>query len=231
MKKILIVDDKLNMLRMLQDVLTSDGYEIITADNGRNAIYTARHEQPDLILLDLMMPEMDGFEFLESYRKEASTPVIMLTAKHESESVVKGLALGADDYVTKPFDIGILKERIKAVLRRFDNSLEEVQVVKVKDLQLNQEMKEVKIKGTLLSLTRTEYLMIECFMLNPGRVYSRRDLLERIEGEAATSSERSVDVHIRNLRRKLEPDSGEPDYIETVFGVGYRLNRRWEKRV
>ena len=225
----LVVDDKLNMRRMLKDILEADGYDISTADNGQNALYTTRYEQPDLVLLDLMMPEMNGFEFLEVFRREATTPVIMLTAKNESDHVVKGLALGADDYVTKPFDVDVLKERIKAVLRRFESVREKNVNLKVKDLTLHQHSQEVYLKEDLLSLTRTEYLLLECFMLNPGRVFSRTNLLEQVEGDAIKSSERSVDVHIRNLRKKLELDPEEPSYIETVFGVGYRLNRRWQE--
>lgn len=226
MKTLLIVDDKLSLTRMLQDYLGSEGYRTIVADNGKNALYTARHAKPDLILLDLMMPEMDGFEFLKSYRQEADTPVIMVTASGYKENALVGLELGADDYITKPFDLEVLSARIKAVLRRYDKGAKIVPVLRMGDLELDQKLGTISKRGHEIILTKSEFALLQHLMEHPGRVFSRLELLEQLQERDSQSGERTVDVHIRKLRTKLEDDPTTPRYIETVFGTGYRFNRR-----
>lgn len=226
MKTLLIVDDKLSLTRMLQDYLGSEGYRTVVADNGKNALYTARHAKPDLILLDLMMPEMDGFEFLKSYRQEADTPVIMVTASGYKENALVGLELGADDYITKPFDLEVLSARIKAVLRRYDRGAKIVPVLRMGDLELDQKLGTISKRGHEIILTKSEFALLQHLMEHPGRVFSRLELLEQLQERDNQSGERTVDVHIRKLRTKLEDDPTTPLYIETVFGTGYRFNRR-----
>ena len=229
-KTILIVDDKLSLTRMLQDFLGSEGYRTVVADNGRNALYTARHAKPDLILLDLMMPEMDGFEFMETYRQEADVPVIMLTASSHKENALLGLELGADDYVTKPFDLEVLSARIAAVLRRYEKGQQAVRVLRAGELELDPELRRVRNASQEVSLTGAEYTLLHYLMAHPGRVFSRAELLKACQSNAKSGSERSVDVHMRNLRMKLEDNPKQPDHLETVFGAGYRFNRRRKDR-
>ena len=229
MKTILIVDDKLSLTRMLQDYLGQEGYRTTVADNGETALYTARHAKPDLILLDLMMPRMNGFEFMEAYRKEAQIPIIVITSQIEKENAIKGLELGADDYVTKPFDLDELSARVRAVLRRYETGPQVQRVLRVGDLELDHELGVVKKDGQPIALTRSEYALFHHLMRHPGKVFSREELLEHVEG-GSDSMERTVDVHIRKLRTKLEDDPARPVYLETVFGMGYRLNRRVAER-
>ena len=223
MKTILIVDDKLSLVRMLQDYLSSEGYRTVVADNGRTALYTARHAKPDLILLDLMMPEMDGYQFMDVYRQEALVPIIVLTSKLEKDSAIKSLELGADDYIVKPFDLDEVNARIRAVLRRYDRGHSVVRMVRIADLEMDPEQQLIRRGTDLLVLTRSEFGLLSHFMQNPGKTFSRTELLDCIDGGAAESLERTVDVHIRKLRVKL---GDSMDYIETVFGAGYRLSAR-----
>jgi DNA-binding response OmpR family regulator len=225
MKTILIVDDKLSLTRMLQDYLGQEGYRTTVADNGETALYTARHAKPDLILLDLMMPRMNGFEFMQTYRKEAQIPIIVITSQIEKENAIKGLEMGADDYLTKPFDLDELSARVRAVLRRYETGPQVQRVLRMGNLELDPEQSLVKKGGQPVSLTRSEYALFHHLMLYPGKVFSREELLAHIEG-GIESMERTVDVHIRKLRIKLEDDPARPVYLETVFGMGYRLNRR-----
>jgi DNA-binding response OmpR family regulator len=225
MKTILIVDDKASAQRLLADYLGENGFRTVTASNGREALFVARHEKPDLVLLDIMMPEMDGFEFMRFLRKERSTPVIMLTAKMEETDKVVGLELGADDYVTKPFGMAELVARIRAVLRRvYDDSLTTPDVLRVGDAALDKRARMVTIGTRKLEMTPSEFDLLTILMAAPGQVFSRADLLERLKGNSFENVERTVDVHIRNLRAKIEPDPGAPRYVQTVFGVGYRFS-------
>ncbi len=225
MKTILIVDDKLSLTRMLQDYLGQEGYATVVAENGQNALYMARHAKPDLILLDLMMPKLDGFGFMETFRQESATPIIVLTSRLEKENAIKGLEHGADDYITKPFDLDELVARIKAVLRRYEHGPNVVKMLRVGQLELDPELSLVKKAGKPIGLTRSEYGLLHQLMLHPGKVFTREELLEHIEGKAE-SMERMVDVHIFKLRAKIEEDPANPQYLETVYGMGYRLNRR-----
>lgn len=224
-KTILMVDDKANMRAMVRDYLTEENFRVVVAENGQQALYTARQEKPDLILLDIMMPKMDGYEFLRTYRKEQSTPVILITARLEETDKVLGLELGADDYVTKPFGMRELVARIRAVLRRSGHDLSADEIIRIGEVTINKGSHEVRVKGRTINLTRSEFDLLAFLMATPGRVYSRLDLLERLQGTTFEGVARTIDVHIRNLRTKIEEDPAHPRYIETVFGVGYRFHQ------
>ncbi|MFN8373860.1 MAG: response regulator transcription factor [Anaerolineae bacterium] len=224
MKTILIVDDKISAQRLLADYLSEKGYRTVVASNGREALFTARHEKPDLVLLDIMMPEMDGYEFMRHFRKERSTPVIMLTARLEETDKVIGLELGADDYVTKPFGMAELTARIRAVLRRVSEETLPPEVLRVGAVTLDKQTRLITVGTRKVELTPSEFDLLTILMASPGQVFSRAELLERLKGDTFENVERTVDVHIRNLRAKLEEDASHPQYILTVFGVGYRFN-------
>ena len=222
-KTILVVDDKANVRTLLREYLTEQGYRVVVAENGRLALFTARQENPDLILLDIMMPEMDGTDFMRVYRKEANTPIILLTAKLEETDKVLGLELGADDYVTKPFSMRELLARVRAVLRRTERDEPTDTMLKVADVVLDKNGRRVTVAGEEIDLTPSEYDLLLLLMSAPGRAISRIELLEHLQGTALEGAEKTVNVHIRNLRTKIEPDPSNPRYIETVFGVGYRF--------
>jgi DNA-binding response OmpR family regulator len=222
-KTILVVDDKANIRTLVRDYLTEQGFRVAVADNGQNALYAARHEKPDLILLDIMMPEMDGYEFIRAYRKESETPVILLTAKLEESDKVIGLELGADDYITKPFGMRELVARINTVLRRARTTPKPGKVLRAADIVLDQETHSVTVKGREIRLTPSEFDLLAILMASPGRVLSRPDLLNELQGTSFEGIARTIDQHIRNLRLKIEPDPAQRRYIETVFGVGYRF--------
>jgi DNA-binding response OmpR family regulator len=222
-KTILVVDDKAGVRTLVQDYLAEEGFRVVTAENGRVALYAARHEKPDLILLDIMMPEMGGYEFLRAYRKERNTPVILLTARLEESDKVLGLELGADDYVTKPFGMRELVARIRAVLRRATPEAARTGVLRAGDLVLDLEARSVSVGDRAIRLTPSEFGLLATLMAAPGRAFSRLELLERLQGVAIDGVEHTVNTHIHNLRAKIEPNPGQPRYIETVFGVGYRF--------
>ena len=219
---ILVVDDKANVRAMLKDYLSEQGYRVLTAENGQDALYSARYEKPDLVLLDVMMPRMDGFQFLPAFRRESQAPVILLTAKIEEQDKVLGLELGADDYVTKPFGMRELLARVRAQLRRAGQAPLESTILRVGELQLDKEKREVRVAERAVNLTPTEFDLLARLMESPGRVFTRTELLDGLN--AAAMVERTVDVHVRNLRAKIENDPAEPKLIETIFSVGYRLN-------
>jgi len=223
MKTILVVDDKSNVRTLIREYLTEEGFHIVTADNGRNALYEARHTKPDLVLLDIMMPEMDGYEFIRRFRQESKTPVILLTARMEETDKVLGLELGADDYVTKPFGMRELLARVRAVLRRAGQEPAPEEILHAGEITLNRSLHAVNIGQHEVSLTPSEFDLLAVLMSHPGRVFSRMELLEHLQGTAFEGVVRTIDVHIRNLRTKIEPDPATPIYIETVYGVGYRF--------
>ncbi len=229
MKTIMIVDDKMSMQRMIADYLGENGFRTVAANNGREALFVARHERPDLVLLDIMMPEMDGFEFMRFFRKERNTPVIMLTAKVEETDKIIGLELGADDYVTKPFGMAELVARIRAVLRRVNEEATVPEVLRAGEVVLDKRTHRVMVGSHEVELTPYEFALLAILMATPGQVFSRGDLLERLKGNSFENVERTVDVHIRNLRTKLEPDPRNPQYVQTVFGIGYRFNPESEE--
>ncbi len=224
-RTILVVDDKANVRTLLREYLTEQGFRVVTAENGRIALFTARQEKPDLILLDIMMPEMDGTEFIRVFRKEADTPIILLTARLEEADKVVGLELGADDYVTKPFGMRELLARIHAVLRRSGREETDQDLLRVADVILDRNGRRVTVAGQEVDLTRSEFDLLALLMNAPGRAYPRTELLEHLQGTVLEGAEKTVNVHIRNLRSKIEPNPAEPRYIETVFGVGYRFCR------
>jgi DNA-binding response OmpR family regulator len=218
---ILVVDDKENVRHMLDDYLTEQGFRVLTAENGQQALYVARYDRPDVVLLDIMMPQLDGFQFLPAFRRESNAPVILLTARMDESDKVKGLELGADDYVTKPFGMRELVARIRAQLRRAGQSPVEPAQLRVAGLILDRAMRTARVAGRSVSLTPSEFELLELLMANAGRVFGRDELLDELGGAASVG--RTVDVHIRNLRAKIEPDPANPRYLETVFGVGYRF--------
>jgi DNA-binding response OmpR family regulator len=222
---ILVVDDQSSVRQLLQEYLTEQGYRVLTATDGQNAIYMARHEPPDLILLDVMMPKMDGYQFLRQYRQERQTPVIIITAREEETDAVLGLELGADDYVIKPFRMRELVARIQAVLRRNLETAERFEVLRVGEIVLDERNHSVTVRGQVVQLTPIEFALLVVFLRSPGRVFTRTDLADRLAESNFTGLDSTLNVHIRNLRLKIEPDPARPRYIETVFGVGYRLQK------
>jgi DNA-binding response OmpR family regulator len=226
MKTILVVDDKANVRTLVREYLTEAGFRVAVAENGQTALYAARQEKPDLILLDIMMPEMDGFEFIQAYRKESETPIILLTAKLEESDKVIGLELGADDYITKPFGMRELVARIRSVLRRAGQIPHPSNRLEVGAVVLDRETHTVTVDGQPVHLTPSEFDLLAILMNAPGRVFSRLDLLEDLQGTSFEGIARTIDVHIRNLRTKIESDPAQPRYIETIFGVGYRFNEK-----
>ena len=225
-KKILVVDDKLELRTLLKSYLTQEGFEVVTASDGQEALYVARHERPNLIILDLMMPEMGGYEFMRAYNREADTPVVVLTAKIEENDKVLGLELGADDYVTKPFSPRELTARVRAVLRRAEKQSSSQDILRNGPIELDWTSRITTVNGHEVALTPSEFALLGTLMGSPGRVFSRLELLDRLQGTAYEGYERTIDVHIRNLRAKIEPDASRPIYIETVYGAGYRFSNQ-----
>ncbi len=223
-KTILVVDDAESLRTMVKSYLTQEGYRVVTAANGREALFVARQERPDLILLDLMMPEMGGFEFITAHNRDGDAPVIILTAKIEESDKVLGLELGADDYLTKPFSLRELTARIRAVLRRAEKSAAATSaLLRVGELTLDRGSRLISVEGSTIELTPSEFDLLATLMASPGRVFSRLELLDKLQGDAYEGYERTIDVHIRNLRTKIEPDPRNPRYVLTVYGIGYRL--------
>lgn len=222
-KKILIVDDKSELRTMLKSYLSQDGFEIAVAGDGKEALFVARHEKPDLIILDIMMPEMGGYDFMRIFTREASTPIILLTARLDESDKVLGLELGADDYVTKPFSPRELTARVRAVLRRLEKAAAEQDILRAADIVLDRLAHTVSVSGSLVDLTPSEFEILATLMAAPGRTFSRLELLDRLQGTAYEGYERTIDVHVRNLRLKIEPQASNPIYVETVYGTGYRF--------
>ena len=220
---ILVVDDEAKLRQMIRVYLEQENYRVVEAGNGRDALYVAREAKPDLVILDLMMPEMNGYDFLRLFSKEAEVPVIMLTAKVEDQDKILGLELGADDYVTKPFNVRELTARVRAVLRRGQRAANEPDLLRAADIVLDRTKVTVTVGGRDVELTRSEFELLAVLMSSPGRVFSRLDLLDRMSGDAYEGYERTIDVHIRNLRSKIEADAKHPKYVETVYGMGYRF--------
>jgi len=225
-KTILVVDDEKRIISLLKAYLEQQGFLVTTALNGKDAIYIARHEKPDLIILDIMMPEMDGYEFMRQHRKERETPIILLTAKVDEDDKVIGLELGADDYVTKPFSPRELTSRIRAVLRRTGQSLPQVEVLRLGGITLDRDSHLVTVEESLVDLTLSEFDLLAVLMSAPGRTFTRLELLDQIQDTAFVGYERTIDVHIKNLRAKIEDNPRQPRYIETVYGLGYRFAAR-----
>jgi DNA-binding response OmpR family regulator len=228
-QRILVVDDDRSILKVLRGYLEKAGYQVLTASDGELALHLLREERPDLVLLDLMLPGRDGREITRIARSDpavAATPIIMLTARVEDADRIAGLDIGADDYVTKPFNPREVVARVRAVLRRSgsEGGLAAPRRLLVwGDLRLDPERHRATVEGRPVELTRTEFGLLEQFMASPGYTLTRDTLLEKALGYPFEGMGRVLDTHIRNLRRKIEPDPDEPSYIQTVYGVGYRL--------
>ena len=222
---VLIVDDEKRLVSLVESYLTQEGYRVATAFNGKQALEVAAKEKPDLIILDIMMPEMNGYEFLRAHRAERDTPIIMLTAKVEDDDKIIGLELGADDYVVKPFKPRELMARVRNVLRRAGKSEPTGKTLKVADIVLDRDSREVLVGERSIDLTPSEFELLAALMATPGRVFSRLDLLDVVQGVRYEGYERTIDTHIKNLRAKMGDDPRKPQHIETVYGVGYRLSK------
>ena len=223
-KKILVVDDKAEIRKLLKTYFAQEGFEVVTAADGQEALFIARQEKPDLVLLDIMMPEMNGYDFLRAFNRESATPVIILTAKLDESDKVLGLELGADDYVVKPFSLRELVARVRAVLRRVEKQeAKETEIFRYGNITIDTKGRMVMVGDRMVDLTPSEFELLATMMAAPGRVFSRLELLERLQGTAYEGYERTIDVHIRNLRTKIEINPANPQYIETVYGVGYRF--------
>jgi DNA-binding response OmpR family regulator len=222
-RKILVVDDTKNIQLLLSDFLTSQDFDVLTASDGREALEVVRTEDPDLILLDIMMPSMDGYQFIGHLRKTSRIPVIMITAKQQEADVIHGFDLGADDYITKPFRLRELLVRMRAVMRRVGPREAEEAAIVVGDLSLDRNKHEVKKQSQVIDLTPLEFQILEILIHSPGQVVKRAELSMHLMENGYTGSESTLKIHIRNLRIKLDDDFNQPRYIETVFGIGYRF--------
>jgi len=220
---ILVVDDEKRLVALVQSYLTQEGYRVVTAFNGRDALVVAEKENPALVILDHMMPEMNGYDFMRAHRAEHDTPIIMLTAKVEDDDKVLGLELGADDYVTKPFKPRELMARVRNVLRRAGKAEAKAKTLRARDITLDRDNREVVVMNKPVELTPSEFDLLAALMSTPGRVFSRLDLLDVIQGVRYEGYERTIDTHVKNLRSKIEKDARNRRFIETVYGVGYRL--------
>ena len=224
MKKILVVDDEPKIIQLTQDYLENAGFSVISAGDGERALTVIQIEKPDLVVLDLGLPGMDGLDVCRSIRKTSSIPIIMLTARDEETDKLVGLELGADDYITKPFSPKELVARVRSVLRRSELAQEEREVIRVGDVTLDLPRMQVTVGDKEIELTATEFQLLQALASQPGRIFTRSQLLNAVHGVAIESYERAIDAHIKNIRRKLEPVPHEPRYIQTVYGVGYRFS-------
>jgi DNA-binding response OmpR family regulator len=223
---VMVVDDEARLVSLVETYLTQSGFRVVTAPNGREALSVAHSQNPDLIILDIMMPEMDGYEFMRVYRAEHDTPIILLTARVDSDEKVVGLESGADDYMTKPFRPRELMARVKAVLRRSGEKEPIGKVLHVSDIVLDRSAHAVQVAGRYVDLTPSEFDLLAALMSAPGHVFSRLDLLDILQGVRFEGYERAIDLHVKNLRAKIEAIPGKPHYVETVYGVGYRFVRQ-----
>lgn len=225
MATILIIEDEPELVKVLRSYLEQAGFGVLSASRGDSGLLLWEQKKPDLVLLDLNLPGMDGLDVARSIRRTSSTPVIMLTARVEEADQLVGLELGADDYITKPFSPRLVVARVRALLRRTEQSPAARQMLRLVDLEIDLEGHTVRRSGELVELTPTEFNLLVALLSQPGRAFSRLQLLDASQGTAYEGYERTIDAHIKNLRAKLEPDPKKPRYIETVFGVGYRFIR------
>ena len=220
--KILIVDDEKQIVEIVKAYLEREGYRTIVAYDGKSAIAAARKENPDLIILDLMLPEVSGWDVCRTLRAESNVPIIMLTARDDTTDKIIGLELGADDYISKPFDPKELVSRVRAVLRRYSVKSKR-NLINLAGLTIDLEKRQVRRGEAEIHLTALEFDLFRTMAENPGRVYSRMQLLDNVQDAAYEGYERTIDSHIKNLRKKIEPDPEHPRYILTVYGVGYKV--------
>ncbi|MDE3091145.1 MAG: response regulator transcription factor, partial [Chloroflexota bacterium] len=223
MKTILVVDDEPKIVQLARDYLERAGFAVLTAGDGKTALAAARAEKPDLVILDLGLPEMDGLDVARALRKDSNVPIIMLTARGEETDKLVGLELGADDYITKPFSPKELVARVRAVLRRFESANAGAETIRVADVTLDVPRMRVTVSDRTVEVTPTEFQLLATLAREPGRIFTRAQLLDAVRGVAFESYERAIDAHIKNIRRKIEPDPREPRYILMVYGVGYKF--------
>ena len=223
MQKILVVDDEPKIVQLARDYIDRAGFAVLTAGDGKSALAVARSEKPDLIVLDLGLPGMDGLDVARAVRKDSNVPIIMLTARGEETDKLVGLELGADDYITKPFSPKELVARVRAVLRRFASASGGQEIIHVADMTLDVPRMQVMVGDRSVQVTPTEFQLLAMLAREPGRIFTRGQLLDAIRGVAFESYERAIDAHIKNLRLKIEPDPHEPRYILMVYGIGYKF--------
>ncbi|MGH7760756.1 MAG: response regulator transcription factor [Candidatus Dormibacteraceae bacterium] len=221
---ILVVDDEPRIVQLVRDYLEHGGFTVLVASDGAAALRTARTGRPDLVVLDLGLPGLDGLDVARALRRDGEVPIIMLTARTEESDKLVGLALGADDYLTKPFSPKELVARVRAVLRRAEGMNFPADVIRVgSDVELDVPRMDARFGGRRVGLTKTEFQLLATMARQPGRVFTRAQLLDAVRGVAFESYERAIDAHIKNIRKKIEPDTRKPRYLLTVFGVGYRF--------
>ena len=223
MKTILVVDAEPKIVELARDYLEAAGFTVVSASDGSEALARARSEKPDLVVLDLGLPKIDGLDVARALRRDTSVPIVILSGRSDESDKLVGLELGADDYVTKPFSPKELVARVRAVLRRIDRPSPASDVVRAGDVTLDVPRMRVTAGGRDVELTATEFQLLAALVREPGRVFTRSQLLDAVHGVAFESYERAIDAHVKNIRKKLEPDPHEPRYLQTVHGVGYRF--------
>ncbi len=226
-QRILVVDDDKSIVKVVRSYLEQAGYEVFAAHDGETSLHLLRREKPDLLVLDLMLPDRDGWEITKLIRSDPSMgamPIIMLTARVEDTDKIIGLELGADDYITKPFNAREIVARIRSLLRRAQFSQTTApQALRIGNMELDIDQRILTVEGKTIDLTRTEFTLLQVLMANPGHTFTRDELLEKCMGYAYEGMGRTLDTHMSNLRKKVEPDPGAPLYIQTVYGIGYRM--------
>jgi DNA-binding response OmpR family regulator len=223
MRTVMVVDDEPKIVQLARDYLEHAGFAVVVAHDGRAALATARAERPDLVVLDLGLPELDGLDVARALRGESNVPIVMLTGRSEESDKLVGLELGADDYVTKPFSPKELVARVRAVLRRSERPPSDSEIVRAGDVVLDVPRMRTTLAGRSIDLTPTEFQLLATMAREPGRVFTRGQLLDAVHGVAFESYERAIDAHVKNIRHKLEPEPASPRYLLTVYGVGYRF--------
>lgn len=223
MRTILVVDDEARIAKLARDYLERAGFAVLTAADGEAAVAATRRHHPDLIVLDIGLPGLDGLAVTRELRRDSAVPIIMLTARSDELDKLLGLELGADDYLTKPFSPRELVARVKAVLRRTEHAVAPGDLIRAGDVLVDVPRMRVEVDGRSVELTATEFGLLATLAARPGRIFTRGQLLDAVRGVAIESYERAIDSHIKNLRRKIEPDPRQPRYVLTVYGVGYRF--------
>jgi two-component system alkaline phosphatase synthesis response regulator PhoP len=222
-KTVLIVEDERQIAQIVRDYLQHAGFGVVATEDGSQALALVRERHPDLVVLDLGLPSLDGIEVAKRLRRESRVPIIMLTARVEERDRLAGLDVGADDYVTKPFSPRELVARVRAVLRRAESPAKAAEVVRFADLVIDIPKMRVTRAGKPIDLTPTEFLLVAALARQPGRIFTRAQLLDQVHGTEVESFDRAIDAHVKNIRRKMEPDPRSPRYLHTVYGIGYRF--------
>jgi DNA-binding response OmpR family regulator len=223
MTTVLVIEDEIEIARVVRDYLRNAGFEVIVVGDGGSAVASVRSAKPDLLVLDLGLPGRDGLDVAREIRRWSDTPIVMLTARGDETDRIVGLEIGADDYVVKPFSPKELVARVRAVLRRTRTAARGDEVVRAGDVEIDTAKMRVSVGGTQVDLTPTEFQLLATLAREPGRVFTRSQLLDAVHGVAIESYERAIDAHVKNIRRKIEPEPGSPRYVVTVHGVGYRF--------